>query len=170
MAGIKDTVFSWFKSYLTDRNSFINDESNSETHTVTCGIPQRSMLGPAVFKFCMLPLRNVISRHEIDFHSYSRLMILNSMCLQIEKNFFNALLMWKIGWQLIFLKLNKANQKHWSLGQKLTDKKPPANFKTLVLIWVAWVNLEVFFDADLNFKNYISSTIKTAFFHLKQLS
>ena len=41
---------SWFKSYLKGRTQLvIANETSSEAGTVTCGVPQGSILGPLLF-------------------------------------------------------------------------------------------------------------------------
>ncbi len=38
---------------------------------MNCGVPQGSILGPALYNLCMLPLGNIIRRHSINFYSYA---------------------------------------------------------------------------------------------------
>ena len=48
--GARGTVHDWFTSYLSNRKQYIViGYSQSELQTITCGIPQGSVLGPLLF-------------------------------------------------------------------------------------------------------------------------
>ena len=48
--GIRGTALNWFKSYLCNRRQFITYNSvPSITKVISCGVPQRSILGPLLF-------------------------------------------------------------------------------------------------------------------------
>ena len=49
--GIKQNVLKWFESYLTNRKQYIQIGKKTKTalQDVTCGVPQRSILGPPLF-------------------------------------------------------------------------------------------------------------------------
>ena len=48
--GIRGNILKWFDSYQTNRSQFImNDNKQSETRSIKCGVPQGSILGPLLF-------------------------------------------------------------------------------------------------------------------------
>ena len=52
--GVTDRNHTWFKNYLSNRKRFIQiNEENTELETITCGVPQGSILGPLLFLPCM---------------------------------------------------------------------------------------------------------------------
>ena len=66
------SVLNWFKYYLSDRTEYVSlGREKSQTHSVTCGVPQGSVLGPTLFTLYMLPLGHIISQHGISFHCYA---------------------------------------------------------------------------------------------------
>ena len=58
--GVTDRNHSWFKSYLSNRKQFIqiNNEENTELETITCGVPQVSILGSLLFLLYVNGLKN----------------------------------------------------------------------------------------------------------------
>ena len=48
--GIRGIASEWFASYLTNRQQYVSlDNILSDYNTVSCGIPQGSVLGPLLF-------------------------------------------------------------------------------------------------------------------------
>ena len=64
--GIKGLALSWFKSYLTSRTfCVVYAGTRSTTTTVTCSVPQRSVLGPLLFNLYTADLSELANKHGV---------------------------------------------------------------------------------------------------------
>ena len=70
--GLIGTVLDWFSSYLSGRIKSVSVHSHTSVPaSVSCGVPQGSVLGPILFVLYTTPLFAVIERHSILHHSYA---------------------------------------------------------------------------------------------------
>ena len=55
----KNNALLLLKSYLSDRSQYVQiDNVKSNPHTVSCGIPEGSVLGPLLFNICINDIIN----------------------------------------------------------------------------------------------------------------
>ena len=70
--GVEGHALHWFHSYLTKRSQVVNINGESSTpHVLPYGVPQGSVLGPALFSCYTTPLGDIISSHGMMRHFYA---------------------------------------------------------------------------------------------------
>lgn len=58
--GIRGNACNWFKSYLNNRRQYVSyNKADSKYMTITCGVPQGSILGPLLFILYINDIENV---------------------------------------------------------------------------------------------------------------
>ena len=56
-----DLALAWFKSYLSNRTNFVSIRgARSVTRSLSCGVPQGSVLGPIFYLLHTSPLRDIV--------------------------------------------------------------------------------------------------------------
>ena len=180
--GICGTALTWFESYLSDRKQYVNiNGSSSRSSKLSQGVPQGSVLGPILYSLYTSPLADIANAHDLNIHSYAddtqiyltfntsctNDMISNKSkveaCIQDIKNWMtqNKLKMNNSKTDIIVI---SSSYRPRPLINALVVSNEPVECSATVK------NIGVVFDKSLSFLSHITSTCKTAFFHLRNIS
>ncbi|KAI2645507.1 RNA-directed DNA polymerase from mobile element jockey [Labeo rohita] len=65
-------ALNWFRSYLEGRGYYVSTgEHQSKWTSMTCRVPQGSVLAPLLFSLYMLPLSQIMRKNQIAYHSHA---------------------------------------------------------------------------------------------------
>jgi len=178
--GISGSVLAWLSSYLSNRTFSVNLNSFSSVPlTVTCGVPQGSILGPILFSLYMSPIANIVSSFGVSQQQYAD-----------DTQLFVFLSPANLDNQLTRLQSCLSSVRDWFLRNGLVlnpDKTEAICFGTASrrrsLSHLSSINvidisvdlsdhiklLGVTFDTALNFDKHISNVCASSYFHIKAL-
>ena len=84
--GIRGTENDWFRNYLTGRTqSTVLGKNRSRKSTITCGVPQGSILGPLLFLIYINDMPNATQLLSILFADDTTYQISSNCILELEK-------------------------------------------------------------------------------------
>ncbi len=70
--GLSGMALKWFRSYIEGRGYYVSiGEHKSKWTSMTCGVPQGSILAPLLFSLYMLRLSQIMRKNQIAYHSYA---------------------------------------------------------------------------------------------------
>uniref|UniRef100_A0A3P9I354 Reverse transcriptase domain-containing protein n=1 Tax=Oryzias latipes TaxID=8090 RepID=A0A3P9I354_ORYLA len=177
--GLSGNILNWFKSYLTNRTEYVAlGNAKSHTHTVTCGVPQGSVLGPSLFTIYISPLGQIIRKHNISFHCYAddtQLYVKMNSTLTLTSSALQACLEEIEAWMAEnSLQFNSNKTEAILIGTphqiKTSSTKSILVSGHNILLSSPVINLGVKIDSTLTFDHHIRHLSKVSFFHLKNIA
>ncbi len=169
--GLSGMVLKWFRSYLEGRGYYVSiGEHKSKWASMTCGVPQGSILAPLLFSLYMLPLCQIMRKNQIAYHSYvddSQIYLalspndyspIDSLCHYIDELPIDEINSWMCQ---NFLQLNKEKTEVIAFGNKDEFLKVNAYLDSRGQTTKNQVkNLGVILETDLSFSSQVKSSQK----------
>ena len=159
--GIAGDVFTWIRSYLSNRRQRVvvgNDVSDLEY--VGSGVPQGSVLGPVLFLLYINDIPDCVDSQCRLFADDTKIYSTDNNWQYLQNDLF-ALFRWSLEWQLPFniskcktLHIGRTNQAH---NYHMNDEEC-----SVLSVTESEKDLGVVFDGNLNFDIHINGCINRA--------
>ena len=177
--GFDGMVITWISSYLSDRRQSVRYQNVlSSAHTLTCGVPQGSVLGPLLFVLYTAGLHNVIDNHGLRSHFYADDSQIYASCKPKDSKSLKTNVLQCINdvssWMSSNrLKLNPTKTEFmWcsTPSQRHLINDEPFDVAGISIKPVSSVKLlGVFIDGDLSMSTQVNKTISSCFYQLRRI-
>ncbi len=177
--GLEATVLKWFQSFLSDRLQCISfGDSFSNYRSVSCGVPQGSVLGPLLFVMYVSDLFPVVDAFHLQAHMFADDLMIYGFCGLSSTSNLIAQMSACVGdiysWcNSNSLQLNaEKSQCMWCSSKPLSRSLPceDIHFDNFSVPLVSSMKyLGVHLDCDLSFSTHVTKTVSSCFGILRQI-
>ena len=170
--GIKNSVLSWFRSYLNNRSHCVDVNNNiSRSFQLFSGVPQGSVLAPILFTLYIKPLTSIISKFGFSYHFYTDdVQFYATFDANVLTNCLKAVEQWLCCNKL---KLNNSKTQCILFGRTSKQSSFVANaFSSVDFPLTSSIcvkSLGVLLDSILSMEGQIKSIIKKCFFNIRNI-
>ena len=175
--GFRSMPLEWLCSYLEGRSQSVSLNSHSTVpRTVTCGVPQGSVLGPLLFTLYAADIGKVIQQHRLSHHCYADDNQVYAACILSECTAMKSRRIHCIesigAWMASNrLALNPLKSKFmWCASPRRTyliDKSAFVLTDGSVNVSSSVRNLGVYFDESLSMTDHVNRLVRTCFYQRK---
>ena len=177
--GITGCALEWFRSYLTGRTQHVRlGTEQSPATSLTCGVPQGSVLGPVLFLLYTADLPKIIGKHGLLSHLYADDTQIYGSCRPADtdqlQSRVSACIDEVASWmQANRLQLNTAKTEvMWFATARRQFQLPTCGLRVvndIIIPSTSACSLGVFVDSDLTMRTHVSRTVSRCFATLRQL-
>ena len=179
--GITGLAHEWFRSYLSERRQYVKiDNSRSNEHDLSIGVPQGSVLGPILFLLYIGPLANIFRKYGLKLDGYAddTQIYCSIPCNDSERKHaidnVNACLdevkIWMVNNKL---RLNDAKTECITFKSSKKSNDPSG----IITVGDSAIepstcvrNLGAYLDQELAMKEHVSAAVRSAYFHLRRIA
>ena len=159
--GIRDSSNAFFRSYLTNRSQFVYiNGSKSDKRTINVGVPQGSILGPALFNIFINDIIDYVGYNSV-FYADDGVFYVTSETLSGCVDMMNDLIARLSHWLLVNrLVPNLSKTKVMLFTSRRCNDLPDLMFNGTNLLWVRSIKyLGVILDEKLNFFEHVCTLL-----------
>jgi hypothetical protein len=172
-------VLGWFSSFLDGRRQTVRcGERNSPLRSISCGVPQGSVLGPILFLLYTADLPRIIKGHGLTPHLYADDTQVYGTCSPAEsirlQNGLSACVDDVAAWMRSNrLQLNTAKTEVlWCSSSRRQHQIPRSPLRVgaeFVTPSAVVRDLGIYLDADLSMRTHVAKVVSSCFGVLRQL-